>query len=295
MASFERQKKRRKGVQIFTTVIGNAYIPGFLQGAIYQGSLKRLCLPGLNCYSCPGAIGACPIGTLQNSVADPFQKISLFVLGFLILLGGLLGRLVCGWLCPFGLFQEALYRLPGKKWQPERKIGLHRGMLWGKYAMLAGLVFLWPLYGQLIYGYGDPTFCKYICPSGTLMAGWPLLAVNEGLRQLAGWLFGWKSLLLILTIALSVRIMRPFCRYVCPLGAIYGLFNRISLYRVRVDWERCTRCGACTRQCPMAVPVPDDGNGPECIRCGECEAVCPYDAIHCGFNKPILSKEDEFA
>lgn len=293
-----KQQLRRKAVQIGTAIAGNAYLPGFVRGAIYQGQLKRLCLPGLNCYSCPGALGACPLGTLQNSIADPFQQISFYVLGFIILLGSVLGRFVCGWLCPFGLFQELLHKISIKKWRPERRLRLHRKMLWGKYVFLAVFVLALPLYGRIAAGYGDPAFCKYICPSGTIMAGWPLLIVNQDLRQLAGFLFGWKSLVLIVFIFISVKIKRPFCRYVCPLGALYGFFNRISLYRIRVNWDACTHCGACTRQCPMAVQVPYDGNTPECIRCGECQAVCPTRAISCGFSgktKRIQDEETNFA
>ncbi len=287
----KKQIRKRMAVQAGAALLGNAYLPGFVRGTIYQGQLKKLCLPGLNCYSCPGALGACPVGALQNSIADPHLRISFYVLGFLMLIGSLLGRFVCGWLCPFGLIQDALHKIRSQKWRPEKRLVLHRNLLWAKYMFLAVFVLIWPFIGRVLYGYGDPTFCKYICPSGTIMAGWPLVAVNEALRQLAGFLFGWKSLLLVMILLLAVTLYRPFCRYICPLGAIYGFFNRISLYRIRVDQKKCTQCGACTRQCPMAVSVPADGNTPECIRCGECEAVCPYDAIKCGF--PAKEKTEE--
>jgi len=130
-----------------------------------------------------------------------------------------------------------------------------------------------------------------VCPSGTLMAGIPLLSANEGLRGLAGWLFSWKMSVLLAVAVLSVLIYRPFCRYLCPLGAIYGFFNRISLYRISVDPQLCTHCGRCTRQCPMQVPIPYDGNGPECIRCGECAAVCPEGAIRIGFGKHVKEQD----
>jgi ferredoxin-type protein NapH len=133
-------------------------------------------------------------------------------------------------------------------------------------------------------------FCKWICPSGTLMAGIPLVIANGQIRGLASWLFGWKLLILIVTAGFSVYIYRPFCRYLCPLGAIYGFFNRISLYRVSVDPDLCDRCEVCTQQCPMSVPVPDDANHPACIRCGECESVCPKLAIHVGFQKKQMKR-----
>jgi polyferredoxin len=286
LAEIKRQRRHRLTVQALALVLGNANWRGFIDGTIYQGSLKSICLPGLNCYSCPGALGACPLGILQNGLADPLLRIPLYGLGFLVLLGVVLGRMVCGWLCPFGLVQELLHKIPLRKLRPELAPAWHRGLLWGKFILLIALVILTPLVLLWTTGYGIPAFCTYVCPSGTLMAGIPLLLANTSLRALAGWLFGWKLFLLVGIVALSCLIFRPFCRYLCPLGAIYGLFNRISLYRVTVDDARCTHCGACTRHCPMAVPVPRDPNQHTCIRCGECAAVCPQQAIHCGFARP---------
>ncbi|NLB45144.1 MAG: 4Fe-4S binding protein [Clostridiaceae bacterium] len=288
----KRLKIKRNIVQGLALLLGNANLPGFVNGTIYQGPLKRVCLPGLNCYSCPGALGACPIGSLQNGLADPFWRIPFYVLGLLSLFGLVLGRFICGWLCPFGWFQELLHKIRSPKLNLAKSHArLHKTLLWGKTAMLSGLVILTPLLLRVLTGYGIPAFCTYVCPSGTLMAGIPLLSANEGLRGLAGWLFSWKMSVLLAVAVLSVLIYRPFCRYLCPLGAIYGFFNRISLYRISVDPQLCTHCGRCTRQCPMQVPIPYDGNGPECIRCGECAAVCPEGAIRIGFGKHVKEQD----
>lgn len=278
-----RQQKQRKWFQGLFILGTNSYLAGFFKGTIYQGPLKNACLPGLNCYSCPGSLGSCPLGALQGSISNPNQQISFYVLGFLTLVGGLVGRAVCGWACPFGWVQDWLHKIPTPKWKPEHKELLHKLLLQLKYLVLLLFVVLLPFLPTVTGQYGDVYFCKYICPSGTLFAGIPLLSVNDQLRPLAGWLFSWKGLLLFIFLSLSVQISRPFCRYVCPLGAIYGFFNRISLYRVRVDHDACTSCGNCTRQCPMAVTVPADPNTAECIRCGECAAVCPTHAIKVGF------------
>lgn len=290
-----QQGSKRKLTQTLTLLLGNANLTGFVTGRIYQGPLKNACLPGLNCYSCPGALGACPLGSLQNGLADPLMLIPFYVLGFLVLLGGILGRFVCGWLCPFGLIQEWLHRIPGRKWRPAHDQPLHKRLQVSKYVILAIFVVLLPFSGRLLSGYGSPAFCTYICPSGTLMAGIPLMLANSDLRELASWLFGWKMLILVAVVVASIFISRPFCKYVCPLGAIYGFFNRISLYRVTVDPVRCNHCGICTRRCPMSVPVPEDANGPDCIRCGVCAAVCPQDAIKCGFasQKRLDTVEDD--
>lgn len=269
----------------------NSYLAGFLKGTIYQGPLKNACLPGLNCYSCPGAIGSCPLGALQNSFADPRQKISLYVVGFLTLTGAFLGRAVCGWLCPFGLVQEWLHKIQTPKFYLEQKIPqLHQILKQLKYVLLALFVVLLPFIPTLSGQFGEPYFCEYICPSGTLFAGIPLLAVNDQLRAAAGWLFGWKGLILAIIIGLAVITPRPFCRYVCPLGAIYGFFNKISLYRVHFNPTTCISCNRCTQQCPMAVAVPHLANTAECIRCGECAAVCPTGSLKVGFGELSRAK-----
>ena len=79
-ARFRKIEKNRRLFQVGSTLLGNSYLKGFFEGSIYQGRLKTLCLPGLNCYSCPGAIGSCPLGALQNSIADPFQQISFYII-----------------------------------------------------------------------------------------------------------------------------------------------------------------------------------------------------------------------
>jgi len=284
-ARIRKTEKTRRIFQVGSTLLGNSYLKGFLDGGIYQGRLKTLCLPGLNCYSCPGAIGACPLGSLQNSIADPFQQISFYILGFLVIIGALLGRAVCGFLCPFGLFQDLLGRRAKRHAQKPAAIRADQLLRPLKNVILVVFVVVLPFYSLVSTGFGSPTFCKLICPSGTLMAGLPLIALNTDLREIIGVLFGWKVLLLVVFIGLSLLIYRPFCRYVCPLGAIYGFFNKISLYRVTVDRNRCTDCGACTRICPMAAPIPANPDSPECIRCGACAAVCPEDAITSGFPK----------
>jgi ferredoxin-type protein NapH len=292
-----RSARTRLIIQLGSTALGNSYLKGFLDGTIYQGNLKNLCLPGLNCYSCPGAVGACPIGSLQNAFADPFQRISFYVIGFLVVIGALLGRAVCGFLCPFGLFQDLLGRSARRNLQSGRATQIDQQLRHLKTVILIVFVVLLPIAGLLLTGFGSPAFCKLICPSGTLMAGLPLIALNPQLRDVIGVLFSWKVALLILFTGLSFLIVRPFCRYVCPLGAIYGFFNRISLYRVAVDREKCIDCGICTRNCPMTAPIPANPASAECIRCGTCAAGCPEKAITCGFSKltdtqKSLGKED---
>lgn len=269
--------KLRLWVQIGFTALTNGYAAGFVKGKIFQGRTKSLCVPGLNCYSCPGALGACPIGSLQAVLGSRNFKFSFYIVGFLMFVGALFGRFVCGWLCPFGLIQDLLYKIPFVK--KMRKLPGDRWLKWLKYIILAGFVILLPLFVVDIVGQGQPWFCKYICPSGTLTAGVPLVLLNEGLRAAVSWLYAWKVLILVLLIFLSVLVYRPFCRYLCPLGAIYGFFNPIAFYRFKVDQEKCTGCKACQKVCKMDIPVWEKPNSVECIRCGDCKSACPHGAI----------------
>lgn len=263
------------------TALSNGYARGFAKGEIFQGGSKAVCVPGLNCYSCPGALGSCPIGSLQAVLGSRNFQFSFYVLGFLMMVGAICGRFVCGWLCPFGLVQDLLHKIPGVK--KLKKLPGDRWLRWLKYVILLVFVILLPLFAVDIVGQGAPWFCKYICPSGTLMGGLPLTAVNVGLRSAIGWLYRWKVGLLLAILVLSVFVYRPFCRYLCPLGAIYGPFNRFALYRFRVEQDKCVACGKCQKACKLDIPVWKTPNSVECIRCGDCRRACPFGAISADF------------
>ena len=274
---------KRRIIQILSAIATNGYIQGFLQSTIYQGKTKVVCVPGLNCYSCPGALGACPIGSLQGSLGRKGQNYSLYVLGFLLAFGILFGRLICGFLCPFGFLQELLYKIKTKKIRIKEKIDGKLRYL--KYVILVLFVIILPIFLVGDYGISSPYFCKLICPAGTLEAGIPLVLGNSDLQLLVGWLFSWKMFILVFVIVMSVFIHRFFCKYMCPLGAIYGLFNKIGFYRLNIDRDKCISCMACHKVCLMNVKVTENPNSAECIRCGDCKNVCPTGAIKLGFCK----------
>ncbi|MBR0318539.1 MAG: 4Fe-4S binding protein [Spirochaetia bacterium] len=267
----------RTFIQVCAAALANGYIKGFARGRIYDGPLKQLCVPGLNCYSCPAALGACPIGSLQGMLGSHSYKAVIYVLGFLVVFGTLMGRFVCGFLCPFGLVQDLLFKVP--LFRKIQKLPGEKGLRWLRFVILGLFVILLPLFVVDITGLGEAWFCKYICPAGTLEGGIPLVLLDKSMRSAAGFLYRWKLALLAITLAASLVIYRPFCRYICPLGAIYGVFNKVAIYRLSIDTQRCIRCGKCAETCKLSINVFENPNSMDCIRCGECASVCPQNAI----------------
>jgi polyferredoxin len=264
---------KRKIIQIIAAIAQNSHFNGFVTGRVYSGKLKIICAPGLNCYSCPGALGSCPIGALQQLAMSSKFNASFYVYGFLLLVGLIGGRLVCGFLCPFGLIQELLHKIPLRKLKEYRVFKTLNKL---KYAVLGVMVIGIPTYLNLSGGIPLPAFCQFLCPAGTLEAGIPLVLLDGKLSSQIGLLFAWKVAVLILVILAAITIFRPFCRFLCPLGAIFSLFNRVSIIQIRRDSHLCNDCGKCTQICPMRA---ENTQSPECIRCGKCAKECPSNAL----------------
>ena len=265
----------RGWIQAAATLLTNIHLPNLFKGTIYQGNVKAACVPGLTCYSCPAATGACPIGAFQAVVGSSKFKISYYITGFFILMGVLLGRFICGFLCPFGWFQDLLHKIPGKKFSTAKL----KPLRYVKYIILVVFVILLPALVTNSLGMGDPFFCKYICPQGVLEGALPLSITNAGIRSALGKLFTFKFSILTIVIILSILFYRPFCKWICPLGAIYSLFNKVSFLKINVDNNKCVGCQKCSKVCKMDVNVVESPNHPECIRCGECIKACPTDAL----------------
>lgn len=259
----------RRYSQVIAAVLYNCGLSGWVDGKIQRVPTKGLCVPGLNCYSCPSAVGACPLGSLQTALQQSRFSLPWYVLGTLILFGVLLGRVICGFLCPFGWLQDLMSKLPIKKIKKSRFTSALSKI---KYGILICVIIL-PI---LI---NEPVFCKYICPAGTLEAGIPIVLLRPEFGNLIGGLFTWKVVILVICLILVSFVYRAFCRFICPLGALYSLFHRIAIIGMKVDKDKCIRCNHCISTCQVDIRHVGDR---ECISCTDCIDQCPTGAISFG-------------
>ena len=257
---------KRRIAQLYAALLFNANLKGYVQGGMFVGDSKFICSPGINCYSCPGAIGTCPLGALQNSIGN--RSFMFYTFGIIMLMGIMLGRTICGWLCPFGLFQDLLYKIKTPK---IGKSAVTRVFSYLKYVILAVFVFLFSAVGLF------PAFCKYICPAGILEGAFGLIPQNDWqMLNGLGAQFAWKFILLVTIIVACIFLYRGFFRFICPMGAIYSLFNKFSFFGIKLNKDKCTHCGKCISKCKLDIKHVGDH---ECISCGECISVCPTKAI----------------
>lgn len=279
---------KRKLIQLYSALLYNAHVKGFIEGDIYVGKAKLLCVPGLNCYSCPGAVGSCPLGALQNAIASSGYKAPYYMFGIILLYGIIFGRTICGYLCPFGLIQELLHKIPS----PKVKKGIVTKCLsYLKYFILLIFVFIIPFWYSF-ESFPVPAFCKYICPAGTAEGAIGLLSNPQNADKISmlGLIFERKFIILSIIILSSVFVYRSFCRFLCPLGALYGLFSKVSAIGIKVNSSKCTDCGRCIHVCPVDIKTAGDS---ECVSCGKCISTCPVSAIELKAGKYTLKGKEE--
>lgn len=259
----------------------------------YFLSAKSVCMPVLNCWACPASAFACPIGAIGQFFAQgifPF-----LVIGIILLAGAFIGRMFCGWMCPFGFIQDMLHKIPSKKFH------VPQAFTYVKYLVLLIMVIAIPLFFgvEIIPGKIVPQdffFCR-LCPAASLEATIPLSFIppspmgtttpNEltPIYQITepnpfiAFLISPRIWALILLLISFVFISRFFCRVFCPQGAMLALLNRLSIYKMDVNKDKCTKCKLCRKVCPTDQSIYVTSNTADCIRCLECEKKCPANAI----------------
>ncbi|WP_022846633.1 MULTISPECIES: 4Fe-4S binding protein [unclassified Desulfurobacterium] len=251
--------KNRRFYQSITAIISNLAVWNFFSGKLYTGILKAIPFPSMNCYACPASVFSCPIGTLSHLMV--MAKFPFYTLGILGSVSLPFGRWICGWICPFGLLQDMLYKIPTPKVRMPKKLELI------KFAMLLFPVLILP------YFLKKHLFCM-MCPVGTLEAGLYWVGFHPEIRRLAGMLFSFKVAVMILIVGGAIFTKRPFCRFFCPLGALFSLFNKVSPIRFTHDASLCTRCNHCQDVCPVDHKIYEDPNSTSCIRCLNCIRDC---------------------
>lgn len=218
--------------------------------------------PFLYCHGCPFATFSCPIGTLQNFVI--YGQFPLLTVGSLGVYGIIFGRAFCGWACPFGTLHDILSPTNRRK-----EVNI-RNYWYVKYTMLAlTLAVAWFAL--------DTVFCRY-CPSGSLFAAIPFYALNPTIPMSQPFYIHMSTL--VLTLVLASVTSRFWCRYLCPMGAIAGAFNKISIMNISLDENRCKKCFGCLEACGMGIDKLEDiGSSTDCTLCGRCVEACREKAL----------------
>ena len=216
---------------------------------------RYLCAPILNCHNCPAALLACPIGAMAQ--ASSIHVFPFVAVGVLLIGAVLAGRLLCGWVCPVGTVQELVHkaRLP--------KFKIPKPFRYVKFLVLGLLVIAFP-YALGEKSYGTWAYVCTYCPASTMFWGLP--------RVLLG--MQWPSVVALIVLGVTLIAMlftfRPICSVLCPIGAIYSLANRISLFSIKIDKEKCTGCEKCVRSCPSGIGPLENPREGECFYCLEC-------------------------
>lgn len=265
---------RRHLVQLCAALLynTNAFTP--LTGKSLDLSYQEVCVPGLNCQYCRWTIAGCPLGVTQQALSGSFSAVAWQFWGLLVLLALLFGRMICGWACPMGLLQDLVDKAPLPKLKKSR-VTYYLSYL--KYVITVLFVLAIPLYTGHVTGRGITAFCAWICPGNFLEALFIPTLLQGSIDNLVIAVHNAKFFPVIGLLIIMMWIYRPFCRFICPLGAFYGLFSRFSFFGVAVDKEKCIGCSACIRTCRLDVRAVGDK---ECISCGRCIPACPKGAVY---------------
>ncbi len=281
-------------------------IPGF------SGERSWIVLPVLASVKAQGAIG----GTLDATTVLLSQGIFPWLpIGIMFVVGAILGRFMCGWICPVGFVQDVITGIKGRVDSVSKRT--NQTWIKLKYGLTAIAFLVSGTLALTLYYYGTSagTGAAYrdslgpfasglfiaFTPDGTMfgtlpqiLAGsWRFLGTGQlgdfTLTNLGKWITGisiltWLNILILLGFIYAAwRIPRFWCRYICPVGAIMATFQKNSMLGIHRDPVKCADCKECETACPMQVPILDldfkKFNHSECILCMACIDACPAGAL----------------
>jgi len=193
--------------------------------------------------------------------ADPMVKVIAFLFFIVLAVAG--NKLICGWACPFGALQELIYSIPILKEIKQRKLpfAFTNSIRVSLFAVM--LLFLFGIVG----GRRGTVIYHYLNPFNLFNLEFETVSI---------------LLTVILVILGSFVVYRPFCQFICPFGFVSWIAERFSVFRVRINKEKCIQCGACIKACPLAAAeghVYGKKLPADCFSCARCLNVCPVDAI----------------
>lgn len=251
-------KATRVSIQVLGLVLHNLGLTFSLKTGIVT--------PALYCYACPLAMFACPIGTLQHFCA--LRILPLYAIGSLGFLLTAAGRSFCGWICPFGSLHDAL-GLVRSRWKKTALVKL-KACSAAKFIMLLAVL-------AVAWYAADTIYCRF-CPSASLFASIPYFILNP--TSGVPFYFVMHMLTLVVVLVLALVVGRFWCRYLCPMGALNGVFNRFSILKITRSESECTGCGSCVEKCPMGIgDLSAIGKSSDCILCGRCVEACTKHAL----------------
>lgn len=231
--------------------------------------LKWFCNPVLSCHSCVLAWFACPVGIFVHYAG--WHLFPFIAVGTLLFIGAMIGRMLCGWVCPFGFLMDLLYKIPSPKFD------FPAWTSYVKYAVLIGTVFTIPVF------LGESTmysFCRF-CPASALQVTIPNL-VTAGFTEVSV-ATAVKLGILVVVLTVAVFSSRSFCKILCPIGAFLGPLNYISFWAISLPAKRpCTGCKKCDQICPsngqpfsrISKGTPPNRTA-DCAVCHDCQHACP--------------------
>ena len=248
------------------------------------------------------------LGSPQKTVSDAFTVLQKMLyetvfpwlpIASFVLIAVILGRSLCGWVCPFGFIQDLLAYV--KRRHMQVSLRTHQSMVDVKYFFLAATLFVsGTLAASLAMGVGEsyeraigdfaPAPFNALSPSDTLFAILPRIVLKAwygvAVESLLASPFLWVRLFILgVFLALAVYVPRSWCRYACPHGALLAILNRFSFLGLERDPVRCTKdgCRRCVEVCPMKIRILElpweKFSDPECIYCLKCVEACTTKAI----------------